>query len=371
MKKLILLSFLCISILSLQAQYEAVVFDFDMAYFNNGQALPAEEMMIFSGEIKGNVEAVEIALYKPNSQKALYTGLWQRSLKNTGESFRLPMNYRLQGNTEYDVRISYYQSLNASHKEGVKKELQKSLSFYRQQQIQMQNGKLKLNTSASKLYKEFNQILTEGLGSYRSATHAEAPVFSPMLERYLKGIEQDTTMSSANALDVLLQQEVNKLMQATWWSILVVREVQDYPTEKIAGSLALNVGYGGILLNGDVDNFTYGSAPYVGLSIPLSNRSTGSTILQNTSVSLGAFVQNIEGPDGKTFTGPVFGRPYFAGIGYSVFRFIRINAGVVAIEEQLGEGMNGELPSFDLDRIQIQPFIGLSAEIRFSVGLNR
>lgn len=371
MKKLILLSLLFSSFFSLQAQYEAVVFDFDMAYFNNGQALPAEEMMIFSGEIKANVEAVEIALYKPNSQKALYSGLWQRSLKNTAESFRLPMNYRLQGNTEYDVRISYYQSLSRSQKDGIQQELQKSLSFYLQQQIQKQNGKVRLNTSATKLYKEFNQILAEGLASYRSATHTEAPVFSPMLERYLKGIEQDTSMSNAKDLDVLLQQEVNKLMQTEWWAIMAVREVQDYPTEKIAGSLALNVGYGGILLNGDADNFTYGSAPYLGLSIPLSNRSTGSTILQNTSISLGAFVQNIEGPDGTTFTGPVFGRPYFAGIGYSVFRFIRINAGVVALEEQLEAGMDGELPSFDIDRIQIQPFIGLSAEIRFSVGLNR
>ncbi|MEL7341947.1 MAG: hypothetical protein AAGM67_15810, partial [Bacteroidota bacterium] len=295
--------------------------------------------------------------------------LWQRSAESNGESFRLPMNYRLQGNSEYDVKLTYYQKVNGNQKQTLQQELEKNVLFYRQQQIKKQNGKLKLDLSSKKLYKAFNQILAEGLVNFRSATHAETPSFSPMLERYLDGLAQDTSISSAKDLDVLLQQEINKIVQTDWWSTFSVREVQDYPTEKIAGSLALNVGYGGILLNGEPDNFTYGSAPYVGLSIPLSNRAFSSPILQNTSISLGAFTNNLEGPDGTTFTGPVFGRPYFAGIGYSVFRFIRLNAGVVALEEQITP-VEGELPSFDLSRMQLQPFIGLSAEIRFSVGLN-
>ncbi len=148
------------------------------------------------------------------------------------------------------------------------------------------------------------------------------------------------------------------------------REVQDYPTEKIGSSLALNIGYGGVLLNGEPENFTYGSAPYVGLSIPLSNRAYSNTLLRNTSISVGAFTNNFESSVGNTITGPVFGRPYFVGLGYSIFRFIRLNAGVVALEEKIGDPASGEQPSFELDRIKIQPFIGLSAEIKFSVGFN-
>ena len=365
MKKTILF-FAFAQIFFLQAQYESAVFDYEMAYFNNGQALPAEAMLIFSGDIAEDIDAIEIAVYKPNGKKPLYEGLWQRTDGNTGESFRLPVNYRLQGGSEYDFKFSYFKELKMAEKSSIQADVVQKIKFYREQQVKMEKGKLQLKKSASKLLSDFNTILADGLKEYRPArTHMEIQ-FSSMLEEYLKVLEKDSMISGAQQLDELLVQEVKQLLEREWWRLDNVREVQDYPTEKMANALALNVGYGGVLLSGKADNFTYGSAPYIGLSIPLSNRAYSSPVLKNTSVSLGAFTKNFEGNQGETITGPVFGRPYFVGLGYSIFRFVRFNAGVVALEEKQA----GDQPSFQLDRIQVQPFVGLSAEIKFSVGLN-
>jgi hypothetical protein len=43
-----------------------------------------------------------------------------------------------------------------------------------------------------------------------------------------------------------------------------------------------------------------------------------------------------------------------------------VNAGVVAMEEVIEDGNNGGNFSLNLDRIKLQPFIGVCAEIRFS-----
>lgn len=343
-------------------QYESVVFDYEMAYFNNGQALPAEQFMIFSGEISSEIEAVEISIFKPNGKKPLYAGLWQREKKKGTESFRLPLNFRLEGSTSYDLKIVYFKSFGESGKRALEQRLLQKLNFSLDNKLSS-----KEKPAGEKLLKELNLILEEGFQSLRNFEDIEASAFSSSFSQYLKA----TPLDSLNLLGMkeLMKKEVENLLEKSWVITAKKREVQDYPTEKKANALALNVGYGGVLLSGQADNFTYGSAPYVGLSIPLSNRAHGSSILRNTSISLGAFTKNLEGPEDQVFSGPIFGRPYFAGLGYSIFRFIRFNAGAVVIEEK-PEIIAGENPNFDLNRIRVQAFIGLSAEIKFQVGLN-
>jgi len=371
MRRSITLLFLLSLLYLAQAQYQSAVFDYEMGYFNNGQELPAEDRLIFSGEVGKNIKAVEIQIKKPNSNKILYNGLWQRSENSLSESFQLPINYRLSGKTEYDFSILYYRKLSDNEKYQIEKRLLSQLRFYQEQQIKVSNGKVKLLKSSSKLLDDFNQILEEGLSSYRPADKSLEVTFSSMFESYMDVLERDTLSGNLEKLDDIFKQDVKRLMEHEWWVVESARDVQDYPTENKGGSLALNVGYGGALLSGDPSNFTYGTAPYIGLSLPFSNRAYASAIWRNTSISVGAFTQNMFSLDETVYTGPIFGRPYFIGLGYRVFKFIRINAGVVALEEQISNSGNGNNVEFDFDRIQLQPFVGLSAEIRFSLGNNR
>ncbi|MEL6698190.1 MAG: hypothetical protein AAFP89_18235 [Bacteroidota bacterium] len=348
------------------AQYGSVVFNYEMGYFNNGQPLPAEERLLFSGEVSESVVAIEVKALKPNGKKALYAALWQRAEGNRGENFQLPFNYRLQANASYDVAITYYELVDRPDKAEINRRILKNLEFYQTQFIKIQKGKLRLEKSAKKLKDDLDQILQQGLQDYRPAVAMEATAYSDLVQLYLESLEKDTTVGSADELVDLLARETKHLLEGNWWKIYDARKVNDYPTEKLGGKLAVNVGYGGVIFNTDPENFSYGAAPYIGLSLPLSNRAYSPALLRNASLSLGAFTQNLEDSEKNTFTGPIFGRPYFVGIGYNIFRFIRLNAGAVALEE-LNNGGSG----LQLDRIQLQPFVGLSAEIKFSVGLGR
>lgn len=348
-------------------QYQSVVFDYELGYFNNGQPLPAEARLLFSGEIAREVCAVSIEIHKPNSSKVLYEALWQELDEKVSDNFQLPVNYPLTGKTEYDFSILYYRELGEKEKDQIRRDLVNQMHFYQEQQIKKQKGKLKLEKSSSKLIKDFNQILQNGLNDYRCANQDLEISFSSMFETYLKVMERDTVAGNFDQLEKIFQQDIARLMERDWWVIQSIRQVQDYPTENKGSALALNIGYGGALLSTEPNNFTYGTAPYVGLSLPFSSKSFASALWQNASVSVGAFTQNFM-DNGTEFTGPIFRRPYFVGLGYKVFRFVRLNAGVVALEELQGGNTPGNSVSFDLSNIKVQPFIGLSAEIKFSLG---
>jgi hypothetical protein len=76
-------------------------------------------------------------------------------------------------------------------------------------------------------------------------------------------------------------------------------------------------------------------------------------------------LNNFEREDGSELSGPLFGRPYFVGLGYRLFRFVRLNAGMTLLEERTPNAGGG----LEVEGIQLQPFVGLSAEINISLGL--
>ncbi|MCI4667704.1 MAG: hypothetical protein MRZ79_06045 [Bacteroidia bacterium] len=367
MNRLIFTLIISLFSISGMAQYQSVVFDYELGYFNNGQPLPAESRLLFNGEIADEVCAVSVEIRKPNSSKVLYEALWQEMKEKSADNFQLPVNYPLTGKTDYDFHIIYYRKLRNKEKRQISEDLFKQVQFYREQQIKKHNGKIKLLRPAKKLSRDFNQILYNALFDYRSADESVDVSFSSMFETFLSSLERDTLAGNADQLDDIFERDITRIMEHEWWAVSTLRKVQDYPTENKGGALALNIGYGGALLSTKPNNFTYGTAPYIGLSLPFSSKSFASSFWQNTSVSVGAFTQNFQDED-REFTGPIFRRPYFVGLGYKVFRFVRLNAGVVALEEQIGNSGAGNSVSFDLSNIKAQPFIGLSAEIKFSLG---
>ncbi len=213
MKKLSLFLLAIVSTFLVQAQYESAVFDYQMAYFNNGQPLPAESMLIFSGEVKKDVTAVEINIVKPNGKKPLYTAIWQRGQGQSGESFQLPVNYRLEVNTEYDFQFHYYRILSQDEKATIVKEVLQPISFYLQQQITLQNGQVVLSQSARKMKVELDQLLVQEMAAYRSAQQQTEIQFSDMVGQFVETLAKDTVVDGRDQLTFLLKQEVSKLLK--------------------------------------------------------------------------------------------------------------------------------------------------------------
>lgn len=368
----------------LLAQYEQVQFDYAQAYFNNGQPLPAESRMIFTGNIEPSIALVEIQLFRGKDSKknrTLYQAAWKRVPGDQAGSFRVPFNQPLKGNTDYDFRFIYYRPVTDAERQDLRRSLHQALDSYLDQSVTHSGQKIKLTRGAGIILHDLETIVSEGLTYYRTLSGVDFSGFSDITRRGLDNLTKQVlpedlpgstlpaNFGPLNTLKSLLHTEVDQVLNASLVVQQDVREVSSYGTEAGRRTLALNVGYGGVIFDASRDNFSYDASPYVGISFPLANRRMGGTFLSNTSLSLGVFVNNFTDPEGETVTGPIFGRPYFLGLGYNFFRFIRLNVGATAIEQQGSSNIGSGNAAFDASAISLRPFIGLSAEIDLWLGL--
>ena len=112
------------------------------------------------------------------------------------------------------------------------------------------------------------------------------------------------------------------------------------------------------------DNFNYGSAPYLGISMPFGREGVTKPFWSNLSISAGAFILDFKDVDDKKVTGPIFKRPTYLGMGYKVYKFIKLNAAVAFLEDADQAGVTGFKNS-----VEFRPMIGLSAEFNFWMDL--
>jgi hypothetical protein len=95
----------------LTGQYEVAAYDFAQNYFNNGQALPAESNLLLTGETSSSVSRIEVSIFKAkanHSRPPLYHATWLRCDGQKDNGFTLPLNYKLHGNSDYDIVFGYF-----------------------------------------------------------------------------------------------------------------------------------------------------------------------------------------------------------------------------------------------------------------------
>lgn len=373
---------------NLQAQYKTVVFDYEKNYFNQGQALPAEDYFMVSGQVQQGIEYVSVDVHRSGRAekgRPLYSNSWKRSFANTGQTFEIPMNYKLRGGAEYDIEINTYRRASQTEKDNLKQVLNSSLDAYVDGVISIERRRLSLSQSAGAMIDDLNSIVHSGTGFYVNKINFKFPGFSDIIKNKIKQLKdaklrkglfnfskkdaeskRDARRMYAEKLLSELKTAIHTELEQTLNTDMMVlsdnKVIAEYPVEKTRNTLAINAGYGGVYFNGGINDLSYDSAPYVGLSFPLGRSGMRSRFWSNTSISAGAFLQNFEDEQGTEVTGPIFGRPYYLGLGYKVFQFIRINAGATFLEKASNT-------QFDVKDIQVKPFIGVSAEINLWVGL--
>ena len=72
-------------------------------YFNEGQAIPAEKPLMFTGLVPKDVNIIKISILSANAKNErdiLYTASWKDADNKTNTSFSLAVNYRLRGLTK-------------------------------------------------------------------------------------------------------------------------------------------------------------------------------------------------------------------------------------------------------------------------------
>lgn len=365
------------------AQFTAVNYDLERGWFNEGQALPAEKAMVIKAIPPQEVEAVKLTILSKKRNDVLYEAVWNRQNNN---EMALLIPYKLRASDAYDFRWDFYTPLSVSEREQLKAQIAMTLNTYIDVNLSGQK-QIKLQKSEKKMVKELDAILKDALEYYRTSVPDWKFAFSEVVRLKLEQLEDtdlDATFTKKDStetrteirtatrtglvadLRAQIENELELLMNTDFLVNTSSQTVDDYNTESKNGSLAVNVGYGGVYLSGEWDNFTYDDSPYVGLAFPLANSVLGSNFLSNASVTLGVFLNNFEDEDGNEITGLVVNRPIYLGLDYKLFEFVRFNAGATFLES------NGNLGGANAgSNIIIRPYVGLSARFDLSVKMGK
>lgn len=364
------------------AQVRNVTYDSQKNTFDNDYNLPSEERFTISGYIDSSVALVELEIYqgtkKNGEPNSYYKTSWMRDPSDKGNQFYLSVKQGLRQNDHYDFDLKFYRTLNDEEIDYTKNSVSASLQNYLVSTIRNNSKGIELDKEPSAIRQTLNQIVSDGLNKYKTRSNESFPGFSDIILQQLNDMDDLKGSRAKNVIkneDASLEEEyVNKIaaivLQAELeleqyfnQEVLVLSQtktVQDHPTEKQRNIVAINGGYGGAWFSGNLNNFNYGHAPYVGLSFPLGKKAFSSKFWSNTSISTGVFVLNFKDADGNKIKGPIIQRPFYVALGYKFFRFLRFNAGAVLLEKEVD---NGEF--VNADKIFVRPFVGLSVELNF------
>ena len=388
-----LLGILLIISLPAKAQYKTAIFNYERAYFDDGQPLPAENKFIISGETGANIDIVELKIYhSANTAKApFYQNTWEKRATSAPNSFTLPVNQPLRGNDEYTFVLNYYSQISIEQQQQLLRQLDAALGAYLDQSYQVERSSIRMQQYPRTMRSDLNAIVKQGLSLHRNQINYSFGGFSDLVYQKLeqlgdlklrkarfnifskkdentKSIQLRYAQEQIAALKILVNQEVAQFAGVQLYALTDSKKITNYTTEKTKNTLAINAGYGGVYKSGSFDNFSYDTAPFVGISIPLGKAPFASPFWARSSISTGVFLQNFKfSPENKT-TGPLVHRPFFLALGYRALPFIRLNAGATVLQDQLASSTN---PDINLDKIYIRPFVGLSMEINLWLNLNR
>lgn len=368
------------------SQYEAVQFNYERGIFNNGKPLPAETYFEIQGQIPQSIGMVEVDIYSEKGypeKDPLYSNLWKRPFKNPGNQFVVPINFALRGSEEYDLVVSYYTKATAAQTEEYKQEVYRVLDAYIDQNLEYEEDEINLIKDDSRMVKDMNEIVRTAMKYYRNRLQLEFRGFSDLVEEQIDMIEEseqgrflgrkaseEENMEQKRELIVqlktLLHNEVAYLFNMGVYRLEDRKLIDDYQTADVKNIFALHGGYGGVYLQETGDGYdVYGHSAMAGLTLPLGKKQFSSTFWSNTAIMAGVFFQNFEVDDQAVATGPFVGRPYYLGVGYKFYRFLRLSAGATLLEDMARDGVSANIDN----QIYVSPFISLSADINLWIGL--
>jgi hypothetical protein len=393
MKKIFTLLIALLISYPLFAQYETVVFNYDRMYFNEGQPLPAEKPFILTGSVGKDVAMVEVAIYgsSDTSKEPLFVNSWKRRPGNPENRFVVPMNYPLRGNDKYTFLINFYEAASAMQQQQLLHQLNSALHAYIDQSYVVSRSSVVLHKHPRNMRSDMNAIVHQGLGLYRSQINYRFDGFSDIvldkldqinsmrLRRARRNIVATEGESSealrlkyaqdqVEALKSLVSQEIAQFANAPLHALTDTRKITDYASQKTRNVLALNVGYGGVYYSGGFDDFSSATAPYAGISIPFGRAPFNSPFWTKSSLSAGVFLRNLDFGDDNEATGPLVKRPIYLALGYRALPFVRVHAGATVLQSSQA---STSISDFNLDRLYVRPFIGLSLELNLWMDINR
>lgn len=389
-KGLIFFSLLISSVTSF-AQTKSVLLEPQKRRINQGEPLPSQTNLEIQVPVTEQTGIIKINVFKGSrSTEVLDHAIWVRPQNFTDNLAELPVNTRFRNNSSYGFEVMIYELLSDSERTSLSEITHQNLINYLDATIEANSRGLELDKNATRVVQDLNSVVRRSLNYYRNTQQRAFEGFSDVVKLKLQQVSRvrlsnaqfniqrepaDSLMSNADMKAMYASQLMSELRQ------IVLSEVDNYlhldfvkladtfvinnrVTEKSQTILPLFIGYGGVYLGGSFNNLQSDNQAYAGLSFPLGRGNE--THFGRTSFILGVFINNLKDAQGNTITGPIVDRPILAGLGFRLYDFIHLNAGVVATSMQ-----KQSITDIKTQDVQLKPFIGLNATFNLWVGLNK
>ena len=366
----------------IMAQIKSVELDVVKNQINSGLPLPSEETFYVSGSLPQGVRLVELTLYrsdKPASTGKVYS--WKAPYQFESNRFQIFVSELLRSNESYTLSLNFFSQADREEMEILTEAIHANLEAHIKANYQVDRRNIRSLVSDKVLVNQLNQIVVQGIDNYANSIGQDFTGFSDLVKIKVDQMKKlrlsrarfniinrnekdnDRAVYANQLIDELVnltKAEVTQYLRSNILMLVDVREIKSYPTEKKPLQLPLNVGYAGTYFSGNFKNLNYDTAPLVGLSLPLGNRNFAK-FLGNASFSTGIMLTNLRDENDVEISGPLLGRPIYAGLGYTVFRVLRFNAGAVLTSTELID---------QSEKVSFYPFVGFSLEFNLWLGFN-
>ncbi|WP_373524386.1 hypothetical protein [Aquiflexum sp.] len=380
---LVFMIFVFFSAHTITAQIKTVSYNVVNNEINSNNPLPSEEPFFIRGILPNDIEMVAVVLNRSGKNPIRADEYsWKRAFDFEVSQYEVFISNPLRSNEAYDLEMFFYKRAEKEQMQSIKSAINRNLESYIRANLEVTGGGIKTNSSNQVMISQMNQIVEDGLEDFRHFLGRDFKGFSEIVRQKLEqkdrlklnkarfnilGKNKDDNEKAAYAAQYIgelievVQNESDQYLDKSLLSLVDIRTVANYPTERKPGTLPLNIGYATIPIKRSLPSTEYLHGPYAGLSIPLGNK-TFTKFLGNASFSTGVFLQNFESSQGDQIEGQIIGLPIYAGLGYKVFRVFRFNVGAVSLNMDNGGGLGSQH--------YIQPFAGISLEFNIWMGLN-
>jgi hypothetical protein len=357
-------------------EYQAVILNYERSCFGDNKPLPLGKYFVINGAVRTDISYVEAILYsggRMEKGRPLYVGSWRRSLgNNTAALFNIPMNHQLIGNAQYDVLIQYFRETTPQERTRLKAELIKSLDWYTDQSLEAVFARNAPDDRSQQMLSDLNNISRKAMAFFRNRQNLNFKGFSDIPKGKLRqlmmahpaakstgGVENSTSARRRNLLTsefkTLIHTEIENFLNVDLFILADRLPITNYPTERIANAVGLNVGLGALLFDANKSPMNTGVAPYIGISFPILNKSN-SEILRTASVSGGLYLTGIRDATGEVYTGPILRTPTYIAFGIKPVRFVRLQLGAAFVQQT----------DATKTKLSVKPMIGAALEFDFS-----
>lgn len=384
LKNLLLITILICASLPAYAQIETVNLDIVSGKLNGGNPIPTEQSFYIQGAIPEKIEMVKLIIYpSKKSEKAASSYFWKTPFGYQELSYQVLVSDPLRSNSDYHLEFGFYQKAGKEQVDEVIRLISQNINSYISTITTIKRGGIKFSENNEVILSNLEQIVERGAYYFELPNGQKFPGFSDITRAKLEQREKlklgraklNTTEVDENEnaravyaaqylseLNEIITAEIEQFISPNMLVRVDEKVFTNYPTEKTANVIPINIGYGAISLSKGLPDQEFAYSPYVGLSFPLGNR-TFARFMNNLSISTGVFISgDMENALSEKISGPLADRPVYVGLGYNFFRFIRLNAGGTFITtEQMG---GSKVNSF-------QPFLGLSAEFNLWLGFGK